>query len=248
MSDKKVALVTGALGGIGSEICRQLVQANYKIIATALPHEAEHKDQWLRNEGLSERDFRFLCLDLAQHAEATAALSQAIAAEGKIDLLVNNAGITDDSVFKKMNFEQWSRVIDINLKSIFTVTQPVFMKMLEQSYGRIVNISSVNGLKGQFGQTNYSAAKAGIIGFTKALALEGARSHICVNAIAPGYTATPMVTAMRDEVVQSIKNQIPFQRLATPQEIAATVMFLASDGAGYITGETLSVNGGLYMH
>jgi acetoacetyl-CoA reductase len=146
-----------------------------------------------------------------------------------------------------MTFEQWTQVIDTNLKTLFTVTQPVFLKMLEQKNGRIVNISSVNGLKGQFGQANYSATKAGIIGFSKALAQEGARSNICVNVVAPGYTATPMVTAMREEVVKSIEDQIPLQRLARPEEIAAAVLYLVSDNGAYITGETLSVNGGLYM-
>ena len=146
-----------------------------------------------------------------------------------------------------MTYEQWSQVLDINLKTLFTVTQPVFNKMLEQKSGRIVCISSVNGVKGQFGQANYAATKAGMIGFAKSLALEGARSGVTVNVVAPGYTATPMVTAMREDVVKSIEAQIPAQRLATPEEIAAAVMYLVSDQAGYVTGETLSVNGGLYM-
>lgn len=251
MSDKKVALVTGALGGIGSAICRSLIEAGYKIIATVAPHENEGADTresaWLQNEGFVESDVRFVVCDLADHEAAHAAISAAIDAEGRVDVLVNNAGITRDAQFKKMTFEQWSQVLDVNLKTLYTVTHPVFLKMLEQKSGRIISISSVNGLKGQFGQANYSATKAGMIGFSKALAQEGARSGITVNVIAPGYTATPMVTAMREDVVKSIEAQIPLQRLAAPSEIAAAVMYLVSDAAAYVTGETLSVNGGLYM-
>lgn len=246
-STQKVALVTGALGGIGSAVCRSLLQENYRIIAL-LTSGGGREQQWLEQEGFNAGDFRFIVTDVNDHDAATAAITDALDAEGRIDLLVNNAGITRDAQFKKMSFEQWCAVLDTNLKSLFTVTQPVFLRMLEQKSGRIINITSVNGLKGQFGQANYSAAKAGMIGFTKALAAEGARFGICVNAVAPGYTATPMVTAMRDEVVEGIKAQIPMQRLAEPAEIASAVCYLASDGAAYITGETLSVNGGLYMH
>lgn len=162
--------------------------------------------------------------------------------------MVNNAGITRDATFKKMTFEQWSAVIDTNLKTLYTVTHPVFTKMLEQKSGRVINISSINGLKGQFGQANYSAAKAGIIGFTKALAYEGARKGVCVNAVAPGYTMTPMVASMNQEALDAISKDIPMQRLAKPEEIAAGIMYLISDKAAYVTGETLSINGGLYMH
>ena len=247
MSERKVAFVTGALGGIGSEICRQLVKANYKVIATVVPREEDREKQWLKSEGFQQEDVRFVLTDLTHHADATSAIQDAIQAEGRVDVLVNNAGITRDATFKKMSFEQWSQVIDTNLKTLFTVTHPVFNKMLEQKQGRIVNISSVNGLKGQFGQANYSAAKAGMIGFTKALAQEGARSNVCVNVVAPGYTATPMVTGMREEVIKSIEDQIPLQRLAQPEEIAAAVMYLVGEYGTYITGETLSINGGLYM-
>lgn len=251
MSDKKVALVTGALGGIGSEICRNLIYAGYKIIATVVPREDGGQDtrtnDWLQKEGFEEKSVRFVVCDLADHEAAHTAITQAIEAEGRIDVLVNNAGITRDAQFKKMSYEQWSQVLDVNLKTLYTVTHPVFLKMLEQGSGRIVSISSVNGLKGQFGQTNYSAAKAGMIGFSKALAQEGARSGITVNVIAPGYTATPMVTAMREEVVKSIEDQIPLKRLAAPAEIAAAVMYLVGEAGAYITGETLSINGGLYM-
>lgn len=181
MSDRKIALVTGALGGIGSEICRSLITAGYKVIATVVPRDTSREANWLAKEGVSAEDVRFVHCDLSDHEAAHAAISEAIAAEGRIDVLVNNAGITRDAVFKKMTFEQWSQVIDINLKTLYTVSHPVFLKMLEQGSGRIISISSVNGLKGQFGQANYSAAKAGMIGFTKALAQEGARSGITVN-------------------------------------------------------------------
>lgn len=167
--------------------------------------------------------------------------------EGRVDVLVNNAGITRDGAFKRMTPEQWFEVIHTNLCSLYNVTQPLFDAMCEQRDARIINISSVNGQKGQFGQVNYSAAKAGMLGFTKALAAEGARFGVTVNAIAPGYTATPMVEAIRTDILDSIKADIPMRRLAKPEEIAAAVVFLASEAGAYITGETLAINGGLYM-
>lgn len=250
MSASKVALVSGALGGIGTAICVRLAQDGYKIIATASPRpdEAARFARWLDDNQLNKEQLRLVSCDLANHEATQTAITEAIAAEGRIDALINNAGITRDASFKKMSFEQWSAVLDTNLKSLYSVSHPVFLKMLEQASGRIVNISSVNGLKGQFGQANYSAAKAGIIGFTKALAQEGARAGITVNAIAPGYTATPMVTAMKPEILQAIEASVPLQRLAQPEEIAAAVAYLLSPAAAYITGETLSINGGLYMH
>ena len=183
--------------------------------------------------------------DSAQCAERLSAILQE---EGTIDVLVNNAGVTRDGVFKKMTAEQWHDVINTNLNSLFNVTHPLFAAMCEKGNCRVINISSVNGIRGQFGQTNYSAAKAGMIGFSKALAAEGARSGVTVNVIAPGYTATPMVTAMRPDVLESITGEIPMKRLAKPEEIAAAVSYLVSDDAAYITGETLCINGGLHMH
>lgn len=248
MSEQKVALVTGALGGIGTEITRQLVERGYKVIATLIPKDEGREATWLKENDFKEEQIRFLAIDLTDHETATKAIEAAIEAEGRIDVLVNNAGITRDATFKKMTFEQWSAVIDTNLKTLYTVTHPVFTKMLEQKSGRVINISSINGLKGQFGQANYSAAKAGIIGFTKALAYEGARKGVCVNAVAPGYTMTPMVASMNQEALDAISKDIPMQRLAKPEEIAAGIMYLISDKAAYVTGETLSINGGLYMH
>lgn len=248
MSNNKVVLITGALGGIGTEIARQFLDIGYRVIATLVPSEEPREEKWLQELGVSADRVRFLPVNLTNHEEATKLIQEALEAEGRIDVLVNNAGITRDATFKKMTFEQWSAVLDTNLKTLFTVTQPVFLKMLEQKSGRIINISSINGLKGQFGQTNYSATKAGIIGFTKALAYEGARSGICVNAIAPGYTMTPMVAAMNQDALSAITKDVPMQRLAEPKEIAAGAIYLASDDAAYVTGETLSINGGLYMH
>ncbi|GEM76210.1 SDR family oxidoreductase [Vibrio sagamiensis] len=245
---KKLALVTGSKGGIGSAITSQLVKDGYLVIATYSTGKYESALEWFNEKGYEQGQVHLLELDVTNTVECTEKLSRILREEGAIDVVVNNAGITRDGVFKKMTFEAWSDVINTNLTSLFNVTQPIFAAMCEKGGGRIINISSVNGLKGQFGQVNYSAAKAGMIGFSKALAYEGARSGVTVNVIAPGYTGTPMVEKMKPEVLESITNQIPMRRLATPEEIAASVSFLVSDAGAYITGETLSVNGGLYMN
>lgn len=248
MSDKKVVLITGILGGIGTAVGRVFIEKGYKIIATHMAGREEFRDNWLKENGFTTEQIRFVTANIEQHEPTVKTITEAIEAEGRVDVLVNNAGITKDAQFKKMTYEQWSDVLDVNLKSLFSVTQPAFLKMLAQKSGRIISISSVNGLKGQFGQANYAATKAGIIGFTKSLAYEGARAGVTANVVAPGYTGTPMVTAMREDVIKSIEAQIPMQRLATPEEIAAAVWYLADEQSAYITGETLSVNGGLYMH
>ncbi|MCK6263643.1 SDR family oxidoreductase [Vibrio sp. ZSDE26] len=245
---KKLALITGSKGGIGSAISSKLVADGFRVIATYYTGNYECALEWFTEKGFTEEEVRLFELDVTNAPECAERLSQLLEDEGTIDVVVNNAGITKDVQFKKMSLEAWRDVIDTNLNSLFNVTQPLFASMCEKGGGRIVNISSVNGLKGQFGQTNYSAAKAGMIGFSKALAAEGARSGVTVNVVAPGYTGTPMVEQMKPEVLDSIKAQIPMKRLATPEEIAESVSFLASDAAAYITGETLSVNGGLYMH
>ncbi|PSJ38168.1 acetoacetyl-CoA reductase [Zobellella taiwanensis] len=247
MADKKIALVTGASGGIGTEVCRLLLNNGYKVVATHRPGKQQQAAAWLEAEQLAGQDIRLLALDVSDHEATSEVLTGCLRELGRIDVLVNNAGITRDTTFKKMSWQQWQEVMDTNLNSLFSVTQPVFNLMCEQGCGRIINISSVNGLKGQYGQVNYSAAKAGMIGFTKALAAEGARFGVCVNAVAPGYTATPMVTAIREDVLDSIKATIPLKRLATTEEVAGAVLYLAGEYGGYITGETLSVNGGLYM-
>lgn len=244
----KVALVTGACGGIGSAISRALVDDGYRVIATHFPSKTEIAAEWRREQGFTEQEVRLLPLDVTDREFCTESLNTLLAEEGRLDVIVNNAGITRDGMFKKMTGEQWDQVMTTNLTSLFNVTQPLFAKMCDQGHGRIINITSVNGIKGQIGQVNYSAAKAGVIGFTKALAGEGARYGITVNAIAPGYTATPMVTAIREDVLEGIVNQVPLKRLAEPAEVAASVLFLAGDHGAYITGETISVNGGLHMH
>ncbi|QUJ69341.1 SDR family oxidoreductase (plasmid) [Photobacterium sp. GJ3] len=243
----KVALVTGAKGGIGSAITQGLVDAGYRVIATYFPTGEAKAKEWFAENNYSDAQVRLFPLDVTDAAYCEEALTTLLNEEGKIDVLVNNAGITRDSTFKRMTAQQWQEVISTNLDSLFNVTHPLFASMCDKGFGRIINISSVNGLKGQFGQANYSAAKAGMIGFTKALAAEGARYGVTVNAIAPGYTGTPMVEAIKPEVLDAIKAEIPMKRLAQPNEVAASVNFLASDAAAYITGETLSVNGGLYM-
>ncbi|NAW65307.1 SDR family oxidoreductase [Photobacterium halotolerans] len=244
----KVALVTGAKGGIGSAITQGLVDAGYRVIATYFPTGEDKAKEWFAENNYSDSQVRLFPLDVTDAAYCEEALTTLLKEEGKIDVLVNNAGITRDSTFKRMTVQQWKEVMSTNLDSLFNVTHPLFASMCDSGFGRIINISSVNGLKGQFGQANYSAAKAGMIGFTKALAAEGARYGVTVNAIAPGYTGTPMVEAIKPEVLDAIKAEIPMKRLAQPNEISASVNFLASDAAAYITGETLSVNGGLYMH
>ncbi|WP_434356570.1 SDR family oxidoreductase [Parasalinivibrio latis] len=244
---QKLALITGSKGGIGSAITEKLVQDGFRIIATYFTGNYECAKEWFDEKGFSEDQVTLFELDVTNADSCRERLTKLLEDEGTVDVLVNNAGITRDCTFKKMTAEQWNEVINTNLNSVFNVTQPLFAAMCEKGGGRIINISSVNGLKGQFGQTNYSAAKAGMIGFSKALAFEGARSGVTVNVVAPGYTGTPMVQAIRQDVLDSIIETVPMKRLATPEEIAAAVSYLASDAGAYITGETLSVNGGLYM-
>lgn len=245
---KKIALITGSKGGIGSAISTQLVEDGYRIIATYYTGNYQCALDWFNDKGFTEQQVRLFELDVTDTEQCAQRLAALLEEEGTVDVVVNNAGITRDCTFKKMDASAWKDVIETNLNSVFNVTQPLFAAMCEKGHGRVINISSVNGLKGQFGQTNYSAAKAGMIGFSKALAAEGARSGVTVNVVAPGYTATPMVEEMNAEVLESIKAQIPMRRLATPHEIAQSVSFLVSEAGAYITGETLSVNGGLYMH
>ncbi|NOH81708.1 SDR family oxidoreductase [Vibrio sp. RE86] len=245
---KKIALITGSKGGIGSAISEQLVNDGYRVIATYFTGNYECALEWFNEKQFSEEQVRLFELDVTNTEQCAERLAHLLQEEGTVDVVINNAGITRDGTFKKMAASAWKDVIETNLNSVFNVTQPLFSAMCEKGNGRVVNISSVNGLKGQFGQTNYSAAKAGMIGFSKALAAEGARNGVTVNVVAPGYTGTPMVEAMKPEVLESIKAQIPMRRLASPEEIAKSVSFLVSDAGAYITGETLSVNGGLYMH
>ncbi|MBE0367140.1 acetoacetyl-CoA reductase [Pseudoalteromonas aurantia] len=249
MENQQTAIVTGAFGGIGTAIAKQLANANYFVIAVASERRSQADyDAWLNQTQINPNQVKALFLDVTNVQACETQLTEVIVERGRIDVLVNNAGITRDTSFKKMSHTQWSEVINTNLNALFNMTHPLFAHMCANKYGRIINISSVNGQKGQFGQANYAAAKAGMIGFSKSLAYEGARAGVTVNVVAPGYTETPMVAAMRQDVLDNIKAQVPMQRLASPDEVAHAVVYLASEKAAYITGETLALNGGLYMN
>jgi len=237
----RVALVTGGTAGIGGAISEALLAAGYRVAAN---HGSRHgaADAFATRTGIPVYSWNVADLEACQ-----AGIARVEAALGPVDVLVNNAGITRDAMLHKMSAEQWRDVIDIDLSGCFNMCRSVIEGMRERRFGRIVNISSVNGLSGQAGQTNYAAAKAGMIGFTKSLALEGASRNITVNAIAPGYTDTAMVAAVRPEVLEQILKSVPAGRLATPAEIARGVVFLAAEDAGFINGITLSINGGKYL-
>jgi len=242
----RIVFVSGGMGGIGTAICRRLVRAGHTVVAGCLPGY-EPKGDWLermRKDGLRVHAAEG---DVADFDSCAAMFTNVRSVVGPIDILVNNAGITRDSVFKRMTEQDWMAVINTNLNSVFNVTRQVIDGMVERGWGRIVNISSVNAIKGQFGQTNYSAAKAGMAGFSKALAQEVVRKGVTVNTVSPGYVETDMVKAIRQEIRDQIVASIPMGRLARPEEIAAVVAFLASEEAGYITGANISVNGGMHM-
>jgi acetoacetyl-CoA reductase len=238
----RVALVTGGTRGIGAAISKGFKAADYKVAASYAGNEAAAA------EFTSETGIQAYKWDVSSFDACVAGVKKVEADIGPIDVLVNNAGITRDAAFHKMTLEQWSAVVSTNLGSLFNMTRQVIEGMRARKFGRIINISSINGQKGQFGQVNYSAAKAGEIGFTKALALENARAGITVNAICPGYINTDMVKAVRHEVLEkSILPLIPVNRLGEPAEIARAVVFLAAEEAGFITGATMSINGGQFM-
>jgi acetoacetyl-CoA reductase len=238
----RVALVTGGTRGIGAAICKTLKAAGYTAAANYGGND-EAAQKFKQEAGIAVYKW-----DVSSYEACVAGVKQVEAALGPVDVLVNNAGITRDGMFHRMSPEQWNAVISTNLGSLFNMTRQVIEGMRERKFGRIINISSINGQKGQLGQVNYSAAKAGELGFTKALAQEGARAGITVNAICPGYIATDMVKAMPQEVVEkNILPQIPIGRLGEPEEVARCVVFLASDDAGLITGATLTANGGQYF-
>jgi acetoacetyl-CoA reductase len=243
---KRVALVTGGMGGLGTAICRALAENGFVVAANCLPGFPK-KDEWLAQERAAGFDFYGAEGDVSDY-ESCAAMVKGIEAElGPVDVLVNNAGITRDGMFRKLQKSDWDAVININLTSAYNVTHQVLTGMAERGWGRVINISSVNGVRGQFGQANYSAAKAGMIGFTKAIAQEVARKGVTVNAIAPGYIGTDMVMAIKPEVREQIISTIPMARLGKPEEIGYLCAYLASDHAGYMTGATLNINGGLHM-
>ncbi len=239
----RVAVVSGGSRGIGAAISKALKQSGYRVAATYAGND-EAAQRFRDETGIAV--FKW---DVSDYDACVAGLKTVEADVGPIDILINNAGITKDAPFHKMKPENWYAVINTNLNSLFNMTRPVIEGMRERGFGRIVNISSINGQKGQFGQTNYSAAKSGDIGFTKALAQESAGKGITVNVIAPGYIATEMVLAVPKAVLDSkILPHIPAGRLGEPDEVARAVLFLVSDEAGFITGSTLSVNGGQHMH
>jgi len=243
--DKRTAVVTGGIGGLGTAICIALARAGRKVVAADLGGDPGRIDAFRRDvDGL---DVRFEALDVTGF-EACGDFVQALedAGEGP-DILVNAAGVTRDTTLRKMDRAQWDAVLSVNLDSVFNLCRHVVDGMTARGFGRIVNISSVNGQTGQFGQANYSAAKAGMHGFTMALAREVARKGVTVNSVSPGYCETAMVMAIPEEIRQGIVERVPVGRLGHPDEIARTVAFLSADEAGYITGANIPVNGGLYM-
>ena len=242
---KKVAYVTGGMGGIGTAICQRLHKDGFTVIAGCGPTRDHAK--WLAEQKAEGYEFFASVGNVGDWNSTVDAFSKAKAEHGAIDVLVNNAGITRDRMFVKMTPEDWSAVIETNLNSMFNVTKQVVADMVEKGWGRIVNISSVNGAKGQAGQTNYSAAKAGMHGFTMALAQEMANKGVTVNTVSPGYIGTDMVNAIRQEVLDKIIATIPVKRLGKPSEIASIISWLATDEGGYSTGADFSVNGGLHM-
>lgn len=238
----RTALVTGGTRGIGAAISIQLKNAGYTVIANFAGNEEKAK-AFSDETGIAVAKF-----DVGDYEACVSGIAQAEEAAGApIDILVNNAGITRDGMFHKMTPEQWNDVIRVDLTSLFNMTRPLIDGMRERGFGRVINISSINGQKGQMGQVNYSAAKAGVIGFTKALAQETARKGITINCIAPGYINTEMVAAVPEKVLNSIIAGIPVNRLGEANEIAKAVVYLASDDAGFMTGSVMTINGGQYM-
>lgn len=244
---KRIALVTGGMGGLGEAISIRLHDAGYAVVVTHTPGNPTVQD-WLASMEAARRTFRAYAVDVADYDACQATMAKILAEVGQVDILVNNAGITRDMAFKKMDKVNWDAVIRTNLDSVFNVTKPLCDGMVERGWGRIINISSINGSKGAFGQTNYAAAKAGMHGFTKSLALEVARKGVTVNTISPGYLATKMVTAVPQEIMDTkILPQIPVGRLGKPEEVAALVTYLCSEDAGYVTGSNIAINGGQHM-
>jgi acetoacetyl-CoA reductase len=245
--DDKVALVTGGMGGLGTALCRRLGAAGFRVAATYSPGN-KTPEAWLaaqRDEGFSFTAYK---VDVADYADCEWMMQKLLAEMGRLDVLVNNAGITRDRSLRKMSKEDWDVVLRADLDSVFNMTRQAIEPMIAQKSGRIVNISSVNGQQGAFGQANYSAAKAGMHGFTKALALETARHGITVNTVSPGYLRTQMTDQVPPEIMQQkILPQIPLGRLGEPHEVAALVAYLASDEAAFITGANIAINGGQHM-
>ena len=248
MATQRTAIVTGGMGGLGESISIKLADAGYKVVVTYSPSNTKYRS-WLEEMKGKGHTFAAYPVDVVNYDDCAAKVAQMQREAGPVDILVNNAGITRDMTFKKMTKADWDAVMRTNLDSCFNMTKQVMDGMLERNWGRVINVASVNGQKGAFGQTNYSAAKAGIHGFTKALALECARKGVTVNTISPGYIGTKMVTAIPKEILDSkILPQIPIGRLGKPEEVAGLIIYLCSEEAAFVTGANVSINGGQHMY
>jgi len=244
---QRVAVVTGGMGGIGEAICMHLAKAGHRVVSTYSPGNTK-SGEWLKDMKAKGFDFHAVQVEVSDFDSCQKAVAKILAEVGPIDILVNNAGITRDASFRRMGKPDWDAVLRTNLDSVFNMTKPVCDGMTERGWGRIINISSINGQKGAFGQANYSAAKAGMHGFTKALALETARRGVTVNTVSPGYIGTKMVLAVPKDVLDSkIIPQIPVGRLGRPDEVATLVVYLSSEEAGFVTGANFAINGGQHM-
>ena len=244
----KVALVTGGIGGIGTEICKQLDHQGRLVVASHLSQEESIAIKWQQEQKQLGHTIGLVAVDVTSFESCAGMAKDVESRFGPVSILVNCAGITRDATLRKMEETQWTSVLSTNLDSVFNITRQVIESMVNNGFGRIVNISSVNGQKGQFGQTNYSAAKAGMHGFTKALAQEVAKKGVTVNTVSPGYIATEMVRGIEEDILNQIIATIPVGRLGKPEEIARAVAYLCEDESGFITGSNLSINGGLHMY
>jgi acetoacetyl-CoA reductase len=244
---RRIALVTGGMGGLGEAICRRLADDHFSVVALHAPGNG-NVDRWLTAQRSQGHDFGHVEADVSRYESCAAAAAQVRQRYGPVSVLVNNAGITRDATFRKMSADDWGLVLRTNLDSVFNMSKQVIEGMLALGWGRIVNISSVNGQRGAFGQANYAASKAGMHGFTKSLALEFAKKNITVNTVSPGYLRTPMVTKVPPEVLQQrILPEIPLGRLGEPAEVAELISYLCSERACFVTGANLSINGGQHM-
>jgi len=241
----RIALVTGGMGGIGTSICHKLADTGHVVVTTY--SRPGRETQWLADQKEKGYTIHAYQCDVADFDACQAMAASILKDVGPVDVLVNNAGITKDTTFRKMSKVDWDVVMRTDLDSVFNVTKPFVDGMMERGFGRIINISSINGQKGQFGQTNYSAAKAGMHGFTKALAQEVAKKGVTVNTVSPGYIATEMVMAVKEEVRNAIIAGIPVSRLGLPEEVASLIAFLAGEESGFITGSNIAINGGQHM-
>lgn len=247
-TEARVAVITGAMGGLGTALCQHLARSGMRVAATCSPNN-DHVREWLAQQQHDGFDFKAFQLDVSDFSSCQHATARIVSEMGPVSVLINNAGIARDISLRNMTWEDWSVVVRTDLDSIFNMTKQVLGNMVEQGWGRIINISSVNGQKGAFGQSNYAAAKAGIHGFTKSVALEVASKGITVNTVSPGYLRTSMVSKIPKEILSAkILPQIPIGRLGEPDEVAALVTFLTSNDAAFITGANIAINGGQHMY